>query len=140
MSSSESRPITGEDRGEIENLYALYCRSIDSCDAEGWVDCFAPDGIYSRTVDGETIVSRGKDELLTFARGIVEWRGENYLHVETNILLQGDAGGVKGSCTTVVFDTSKAGEPALSAVGVYEDRLESHQGRWRFVSRSVVAR
>ena len=38
--------ISGADRGAIMDLQARYVHLYDSGDFEGWIQCFAEDGIY----------------------------------------------------------------------------------------------
>jgi hypothetical protein len=132
--------LTALDRGELADLYALYCRTIDGGDASGWVDCFAPDAVYDRTVGDETTVVRGREDLLAFAHTVVARRDGNSLHLTTNLVLEVDDAGIRGTCVMPVLDLSSPGQPAIASVGVYEDRLQRLGERWRFASRTVVAR
>jgi hypothetical protein len=132
--------LPASDHSELTDLYGRYCRTIDCGDAQGWVDCFATDGVYLRIVGGETTETRGREALLPFAHSVIERRARNFLHVSANLEFEPDGAGALGACVMTVFDVSAPGAPSLSSIGVYEDRLVRQDGRWCFSWRTVVGR
>jgi hypothetical protein len=57
-----------QDRVEIGELLARYCRHADQLDAEGMADCFTPDCIVAYVTADIAAPARGKQQLLGFLR------------------------------------------------------------------------
>ncbi len=78
--------LTTEDRLDILDLSARYNHAIDYGDAEGWADCFLPDGAF-----GSTWQTRfaGRAALVDFARQAAAADTKS-LHWTTNWVIEGD--------------------------------------------------
>jgi uncharacterized protein (TIGR02246 family) len=114
----------------IQELCALYCHTIDSQDAEGWADCFVPDGAFE--FDGSVI--RGRAALKEYAE--VHARVMRCRHMTLNHLYDVRGHEATGTSTTVVALATDAGYRILGQ-GEYKDRLAKREGKWHFVHRRV---
>jgi uncharacterized protein (TIGR02246 family) len=63
--------FTVADRVDIHELCAMYNRTVDTADAEGWANCFTEDGEFVSLLVGS---HKGRDALAAFAREY--WEGE----------------------------------------------------------------
>ena len=83
--------LSTEDRFAIQNLYARYCACFDLGDAEGWVNCFAKDGIFKSAKD-----MQGPEQLREFVEGRIKVRPDgpnrNVQHWNANLIVEGDGG------------------------------------------------
>jgi len=114
----------------IHELCALYCHTVDSHDAEGWAQCFTPDGALE--IDGSTI--RGRAALREYAE--VHARFIQCRHMTLNHLYVVNGDEATGQSTTVVT-LATAGGYRIFGQGAYRDRLIKVGGEWRFSHRSV---
>lgn len=130
-----------KDRYEIEELYALYCHTMDAGDAEGWADLFTADGLWDRVVEpGSEPVFRvdGRSALIEFAREDYAGRGSGLArHWMGNIVLEGNAERAKGRCYGFLIQLID-GKLEWLAHGNFSDDLFVVGGKWRFARRSVL--
>jgi SnoaL-like domain len=129
--------ITADDRFAIQDLYALYCQTVDQGDAEGWADTFTEDGrrIYDDNPGapgraGKTFTGRAAlVELQSIPRAlrVRHWHG---LPVLTD---KGDY--LQSVVYGMVVDISQ-NPPAIMAHFTYTDELvKTADGSWRMRSR-----
>jgi uncharacterized protein (TIGR02246 family) len=130
-------PLTAEDRLEIQELIARYNRAVDGGDADGWVDTFAPDGVFESLLVG---THRGHTELRAFADRFVAgdyaaWAGGQ--HWIGSIIIEGDRQ------RATVFSYHIMYVPAEHEVkgvlmAAHDDEVVPTQGVWRFSRRKLV--
>lgn len=127
--------LTTEDRLAIQALYARYCACFDLGDAEGWVNCFAPDGVFRSAKD-----FHGHAEL----RGFVDERFKarptgpqrNVQHWNANLIVEGDGSRAKGMCYIFLMGQDAATKQTVFPVqGTYSDDLVKLNGQWKFAQR-----
>ena len=118
------------DKLAIQELCARYCQTIDAQNAEGWADCFTPDGVFE--FDGWAI--QGRAALREYAE--VHERLMRCRHMTLNLLYDVRGDTATGTSTTVVTLATEGGYKILGQ-GAYEDRLAKEGGSWRIAYRSV---
>jgi len=114
----------------ILELCARYCLTIDAQDADGWADCFSPDGVFE--VDGSAV--RGRAALREYAA--VHHRVMRCRHMTVNHLYDVRGDRASGRSTTVVTLATPGGYKIFGQ-GMYEDELVKLNGIWRIESRRV---
>jgi uncharacterized protein (TIGR02246 family) len=107
----------------IQQLVARYNHAIDGGDAEGWGDCFTPEGSFQISGREPTV---GRAALAE----IVRRRADGARHVTTNMLIDGD-----GNAATMraYLEVLRARE--VSVTGSYTDTLVKVDGQWLFEHR-----
>ena len=130
MKSLEARIRRLEDRAEIIELTARYCRYVTEASKEKIVALYVPDGVFDRTNSNGT-VARGHAELLkTYGNS-----GPNaFLPVIHNHIVELDGDEAAGTC--VVESPVRAGKPN-GFVSRYEDKYRRVDGKWLFAERKV---
>jgi uncharacterized protein (TIGR02246 family) len=119
------------DKLAIQELCSRYCHTIDTQDAEGWADCFTPDGAFE--VDGSEV--RGHAALREYAE--VHARVMRCRHMTVNHLYEVRGDHATGRATTVVTLATEGGYKIFGQAG-YEDRLVKQNGRWLIEHRSCT--
>jgi uncharacterized protein (TIGR02246 family) len=114
----------------IQELCARYCHTLDSQDAEGWAQCFTPDGVFE--FDGWAI--RGRPALAEYAE--VHARVMRCRHMTLNCLYEVRGERATGRSTTVVTLATEGGYKILGQGG-YEDQMVKEGGLWRIAHRRV---
>ena len=127
--------LTTEDRLAIQTLYARYCASFDLGDADGWVNCFAKDGIFKSAKD-----FHGEAQLREFVEGRIKARPDapnrNVQHWNANLIVEGDGNKAKGMCYIMLVGQSVADKQMVFPVqGTYTDDLVKENGQWKFACR-----
>lgn len=129
--------LSTEDRFAIQNLYARYCACFDLGDAEGWVNCFAKDGIFKSAKD-----MQGPEQLREFVEGRIKVRPDgpnrNVQHWNANLIVEGDGNKAKGLCYIMLVGQSAADKQQVFPVqGTYADDLVKVDGEWKFAVRQM---
>jgi hypothetical protein len=141
------------DEYSVRNLYAAFAATIDAGDADGFADCFTPDGALSfvnigavaqllKTApkpfldDQDRIV--GRDRLREFVWFVTESAAITIaLHVTTNVWikrLDGDAGDGEAAFTAL-----SGADGSIGSFGrLYDKFARCPDGRWRFTERREV--
>jgi uncharacterized protein (TIGR02246 family) len=114
----------------VQELCARYCHAIDSQDADGWADCFTPDGVFE--FDGWAIT--GRDALREYAD--VHTRFMRCRHLTLNHLYEVHGDSATGNSTTVVTLATEGGYKILGQAA-YHDNLVKQEGRWRIAARRL---
>ena len=126
-----------EDWFAINGLFVRYASSLDRCDVEGVVDCFAPDATLASPVLGRF---DGHDGVRAFARKTADLKrdaGVQFRHVVTNLEVDVDGDTAHATCYLLDFRT-RGGRTALLSPGVYDCDLRRVGGCWRFTRRVVT--
>jgi hypothetical protein len=115
----------------IQKLCSRYCHTIDAQDADGWAQCFVPDGAFE--FDGHVV--RGHPALREYADAHTRvLRGR---HMTLNHLYEISGDHATGRATTVVSIATKSGFKIMGQ-GAYEDDLVKVGGDRRIRHRRVV--
>jgi uncharacterized protein (TIGR02246 family) len=116
----------------IRELTARYNRAFDDVDSEAWADTFTPDGVMEYS--GGPPIS-GRDALIEMSRKT----GYGFVHITTDPIIEVDGDRATQSCTLIVANRSKAGDPvAIAMTGRYEDELVRTADGWRFERRKAT--
>ena len=107
---SQSSGLTGQEYGDIYNLYGYYNHSSDLGAPEEYASCFTPDGVLD--APGGLLV-KGKESLTTYKRNEQAGRSGRYRrHWNGSIYLEKLAdGSVRGRCyvpTTAIRGISRS--------------------------------
>jgi hypothetical protein len=126
----------------IRQLLARYAHTIDSGDADGWVNCFTAGGTFScdGLPDGSPFNCHhsGTSALHSYASAMIgasRGRARHWLS-PAEIELEGEVGRV--TCYLVMLRVGGDGGPKLTASGVYRDRIRRVDGCWLFEQRVLT--
>lgn len=127
--------LTTDDRLAIQSLYARYCASFDLGDADGWVNCFAEDGVFKSAQE-----LKGSAQLRGFVDARLKARADapnkNVQHWNANLIVEGDGVKAKGMCYIMLVGQSVADKQMVFPVqGTYSDDLVKVNGQWKFAVR-----
>lgn len=128
-------PLPVEDQLEIQQLYARYNHAIDSGDAEGWANCFIPEGKFASSAGASF---EGSEKLAEFARGFAQRMTGR--HWTNNLVIEGDGEHATGRCYLMLYSLGGKEAPAtVVTTGIYQDALVKTIDGWRFSERTVQA-
>ena len=129
-------PASLNDWFDVHNLMVRYTTSLDGCDTDGVVDCFAPDGWLESPVLGRFDGSAGIRAFVDRTIKVRDERGGQFRHVISNLRVQtqGDHGLAK--CYLLDYLTV-GGKTELLSPGEYTCEIARADGVWRFASRLV---
>jgi ketosteroid isomerase-like protein len=122
---------------DIENIrrvLAEYCYTTDSGDIEAWLDIFSDDIVWTGGAFGGF---SGKAEARAYRSASVGG-AVNFRHFISNSII--DIQGIRASARSYVqvFNQSAA-VPVLAFSGLYDDRFEKNNDRWRIKTRHLLA-
>lgn len=120
------------DRAALVDLVAIYSMAVDDHDLPTVVDCFAPDGTFTRM--GSTV--SGHDELRAFYRGMMD-RYLTTLHVPDSQVTAVDTDAGTGTGVATGHAELALDGRLLMAAYRYDDTYVRRQDRWVFQSRSL---
>ena len=121
---------------EVHGLFVRYTTSLDACDVEAVVDCFAADGWLESPVLGRFEGHAGIREFVGRTIKVRDERGGQFRHVISNLRVATD--GDRGVAKCYVLDyLTVGGKTALLSPGEYACDLAHTAGGWRFKSRRV---
>ena len=132
--------MTALDYEEIRQLLARYNFAVDFGDADGWADCFTPDGVFRCTPEGGPLTGRhaGRDALVAYAVTHHGASGGRARHWNWNLEIAGDGDTATMRCYLAAYAATGTEAPAaLRVTGVYRDALVKVDGRWLFAERHV---
>ncbi len=127
--------LTGQDYGEIENLYARYSQGSDFQDAELFLSAFSEDA---------TIV-RGDGSSITGMPALRAERGERYQgrsgdvgrrHRTGSYLITPTPDGAKGRAYYILLDVTSR-PSAITFTGYYDDEFVRTPDGWRIKRRTI---
>ena len=136
---SASVKLRADDFFAIQNRYARYNLCSDGGDVEGYVDCFTEEGGLEVQPLGFKVV--GRSHLREYKDSDVKSRGNRYFrHWNGSLHLEASAPGtVRGRCYLVEYTGESSQLPAITYVGVYDDKIvKCADGKWRFSHRLLV--
>ena len=142
--------MTEADYSEIRQLVAKYSETLDFGDIDGFVSCFAEDGVVdtSSPEAGLSGVHKGHAALRKFASATLEYTGGLVRQTAFNVLIDGDGQSARASSfaflTRAYHDQTRANygrgvsqvtRSALDTTGMYYDELVKVNRRWLFSRR-----
>lgn len=133
--------MSTEDRLAVMDLIASYAYCLDAADVEGYVNNFAPDGVFEgkNLVTGREWRHEGRDAIRPFVHGLLEQRRAGpgtMLHILGIPSIHGTS--ERCSARTYVMVLTMNQDPnaiTLPLVGVYTDDIVKIDGRWHFQHR-----
>ena len=135
-SSSSAETLTGQDYGEIMQLYGMYNQGSDFRDPELWASIFTDDGVF-RPASGQEVV--GRDALLARAQGRVQGQtgpGGARHYTSSWVITPTVDGGAKARAYWFVMNVSGE-QPRPVASGYYDDVFVKTPKGWRIKSRAL---
>lgn len=130
-----SSGLTGQDYGEIENLYARYSQGSDFQDAELFVSAFSEDGTIVRadgsSITGMTALRAERAERYQGRTGDVGRR-----HRTSSYLITPTADGASGRAYYVLLDVTTRPSTTIST-GYYDDEFVRTSDGWRIKRRTI---
>lgn len=127
--------VPAQVRAEVENLYARYNHCSDAGDADGYADCFTPEGVLAIEPLGLRVA--GRAALADYKRADVGRRGTRYRrHWNSGLWLEAQPDGtLVGRCYLLAYGGEPGELPRPADAGVYEDTLAHGPDGWRFARR-----
>jgi len=121
---------------DVHNLFVRYTTSLDACDVDAVVDCFAPEGWLESPVLGRFEGHPGIRAFVGRTINVRDERGGQFRHVISNLRVATD--GDRGVATCYLLDyLTVGGKTELLSPGEYECELTRIEGAWRFANRIV---
>lgn len=120
-----------EDKDQIRELMCRYNRCIDFPDLDGWLDCWAADGVMEF---GGRPPAHGIDELRAYGSG----RTGGSFHLSTNEVIEVD--GDEARVTSYIAVVGGEADPVIRVAGRYDDVVRRIDGTWKFARRTLDPR
>ena len=131
----DSGALTGQDYGEIENLYARYSQGSDFQDAELFLSAFSEDATIVRadgsSIQGMTALRAERAERYQGRTGDVGRR-----HRTGSYLVTPTAEGAKGRAYYVLLDVTTR-PSTITFTGYYDDEFIRTPEGWRIKRRTI---
>jgi uncharacterized protein (TIGR02246 family) len=123
--------LTGDDRQEIQDLAARYAHAWDLGDPESWADCFTESGVFEASTG--SFRWEGRAALIEAAAASVEGRESipDRQHRNHAFVIEADGEAALMRSYLMIMNL-QTGQMSL---GRYVDRLERHDGHWKFWSK-----
>jgi len=121
----------------VNELFIRYATSLDHCDVEAVVDCFAPDGWLDSPVLGRFEGATGIREFAQRTARLKQEQGAQFRHVVSNLRVDVEGDYAKAWCYLLDFVT-RDGTTELLSPGEYACVLKKTAGHWKFVERRVT--
>jgi ketosteroid isomerase-like protein len=129
-------PASLSDWFEVHNLFVRYTTSLDACDVESVVDCFAPDGWLESPVLGRFEGQAGIRAFVERTIKVRDERGGQFRHVISNLRVETE--GDRGVARCYLLDyLTIAGHTELLSPGEYRCVLVRNDDGWKLASRTV---
>jgi hypothetical protein len=128
--------ISTADKLEIQELLANLYWEIDSHRAEGWANCFAPDGVFDGNKYGEF---RGRIAIAGFIRSHIEKGNEDASrHCLTNFRFQDAPGGATVSTYVAKFRCDSRPGVFVAAADL-KAQVKRVDGKWQIDRLELMA-
>lgn len=121
---------------EVHNLLVRYTTSLDACDKEGVVNCFAQGAWLESPVLGRFEGEAGIRAFVDRTIKVRDERGGQFRHVISNLRVETDDD--RGQATCYLLDyLTVGGKTVLLSPGEYRCELVREDGAWKIASRIV---
>lgn len=130
--------LTADDKAAIMGLIADYAFRVDSGDVDGYVNNFAPDGVFQ----GGSSTQEGAEAIRAYVQHLVDI-GQigggpgTRRHFMGLPLIRGDAERVRAETQITWPGPTEDGGLALVRAGRYVDDIVKINGEWKFARRTV---
>ena len=121
--------LSAEDKIAIQELSAAYANAMDTGDVDGWLETWAPDGVW----EGGVGRYEGKERLAQLLTDLGS-RVVGKRHIMSNFVIDGDGDDAMQTCYLLIIDRAKENLPGTA---VYVDTLRKIDGQWFFAYRKV---
>ncbi|MCV7426022.1 nuclear transport factor 2 family protein [Mycobacterium montefiorense] len=124
------------DRDELHALVAAYCRAVDRADYETLRSLYHPEATDAHG----SFSSGGVEQFIAQLQAAEPYvRVSQHNITTTNFVVEGD--GARGEIYCLVFHTFAGPEHDIDVVigGRYLDTYIRHDGRWKFLQRTIIA-
>jgi len=121
----------------VNALFIRYATSLDHCDVEAVVACFAPDGWLDSPVLGRFEGATGIREFAQRTARLKQEQGAQFRHVVSNLRVDVEGDYAKAWCYLLDFVT-RDGTTELLSPGEYACVLKRAAGSWKFIERRVM--
>lgn len=142
--------LSAADYVELQQLYSASTRLIGEGDAAGWVELFAPDGVFSlpaiERFQAPALELRGHPALEKYVRDVISGAFNEAMglpaeakkrYLTTNVVLAPDGENrARGSAYMVMLLVGGDG-PRVLGTGVYEDRFVKTPDGWKIAHRHL---
>jgi hypothetical protein len=127
--------LSVEDRLDILDLHARYCRYVDANRAAKWVNLFAPDGSFE--IVGQMKLE-GAAQLAGMPAMLAETSGGKWRHQITDIMIDPGAGPDEAltGAAGLITDWNDGGKAIMFAD--YRGMIRKAGGRWRIATLTAT--
>jgi hypothetical protein len=128
------RPLTADDRLDIQDLISQHSITTDTGDIDGWVTTYAKDGNFEGQRRGNAV--RGHEALRQFSVDRLKRPDlANASHWNGNVLITPTAEGARAKSYEMTIERLADGTYRVLSVSIKNDELIREDGHWRFKSR-----
>jgi SnoaL-like domain len=131
-------PLTFEDLTAVQELIASYAEYIDEGNLEGYLNNFAPNGVFESS-RGKI---EGRDAIRDFVAPLLEANRTasraTMRHFMGFPVIRGDGDRCTARTYVMIPRMDADGEVRIPTVGTYRDDIVKIDGRWYFEKRSIV--
>ena len=116
------------------DLHARYAFTIDDGEAEGWADCFTPDGVLETT---RPLLVAGSADLVAFATARAARSTAVARHITWHETFADEGGRIAGRCSAALVETRPTGVVTVFTA-TYRDSFVRLASGWRISRRQVL--
>ena len=126
-------PLSCDDRLDILEVAARYCRALDCGDPEALEGVFTEDAVWESSARG---ARQGRDAIVEEFRGRAA-QAHTRKHWTSNAVIEGDGDEASMTLDLLVLHLDD-GDVRPGTSGVYEDRLRRDAAGWRIAYRKIT--
>ena len=126
-------PLSCDDRLDILEVAARYCRALDRGDPEALEGVFTEDAVWESSARG---ARQGRDAIVEEFRGRAA-QAHTRKHWTSNAVIKGDGDEASMTLDLLVLHLDD-GDVRPGTSGVYEDRLRRDAAGWRIAYRKIT--
>lgn len=129
--------LSPEDKVAVMNLIASYAFKLDASDLDGYVDNFAPDGVFDSTngrIEGRQAIREFVGRLLENGRA---GKDGTLRHVMGIPRIEADGDRCRAQTYVMIPGRTDDGQVRVMMTGTYTDDIVKVDGAWRFAVRHI---
>ena len=129
--------MTPADKIEVMNLIANYAFRLDTADLDGYVDNFAPDGVFDSTAgrfEGRAAI---RDFVARLLGNRTAGTSSSLRHIMGIPTIHGEGERCRAETYVMIPGGTEDGQIRVQMVGTYTDEIVKVDGRWRFAVRHI---